>query len=348
VVTPHTLVRIESPGKEFEAERRLLALGADAAEAELCARLTRQEVEALSFERGRLLPSRQWYLGFCGALQLIERQLQECPPHRLINDPPEIALMFDKPGCHARLEQAGIPVPRALGPVRSYEELVTRMREAGCARVFVKLAHGSSASGAVAYQTDGRRHMATTTVEMSRREGELRLYNSRRLRVHRDPGEIAGLIDALCRHRVHVEQWLPKAGFSGRVCDLRVVVIARRARHVVVRLSRGPMTNLHLLNDRDSPEALRARMGSASWEAALGTCERAMACFPASLYAGIDLLVSPGFRRHAVLEVNAFGDLLPGSLADGADTYEAELRALSGLVTRHSSLVTSPCSTPAP
>jgi hypothetical protein len=103
------------------------------------------------------------------------------------------------------------------------------------------------------------------------------------------------------------------------------------------------MTNLHLLNDRDSPEPLRARMGSAAWEAALHTCQRAMACFPASLYAGIDLLVSPGFRRHAVLEVNAFGDLLPGALHDGADTYEAELRALLPLIPHPSSLIPSPC-----
>jgi hypothetical protein len=66
-----------------------------------------------------------------------------------------------------------------------------------------------------------------------------------------------------------------------------------------------------------------------------------MACFPASMYAGLDLLLTPGFRRHAVLEVNAFGDLLSGVLHDGADTYEAELRALgpSSVVSRQLSKV---------
>ena len=43
---------------------------------------------------------------------------------------------------------------------------------------------------------------------------------------------------------------MPKAGLAGHVFDLRVVVIAGRARHAVVRMSRGPMTNLHLLNRR--------------------------------------------------------------------------------------------------
>jgi hypothetical protein len=325
-------VRIESPGKSFEAERVLLALGADAADAEGAACLSRREVEALRFERGRLLPSRQWYLGFCRALRRIERQLAECPAHRLMSRPGEIAVMFDKPRCHARLERAGISVPRALGPVEGYEELAARMRASGCQRVFVKLAHGSSASGVVAYQTNGRQHQAVTTVEMAPERGAFRLYNSRRLRVYREPGEIAALIDELCRHRVHVEEWLPKAGFAGRVCDLRVVVIGGRARHVVVRLSRGPMTNLHLLNDRGHPEALRARAGEAAWKAALRTCERAMECFPGSLYAGLDLLLTPGFRRHAVLEVNAFGDLLPGVLHEGQDTYEAEILSLASRV----------------
>ena len=75
------------------------------------------------------------------------------------------------------------------------------------------------------------------------------------------------------------------------------------------------MTNLHLLNTRGEADAVRARMGPEAWEGAMGTCEPVMRCFPGSLYAGIDLLITPDFRRHAVLEVNAFGDLLPGVLS---------------------------------
>jgi hypothetical protein len=148
------------------------------------------------------------------------------------------------------------------------------------------------------------------------------------LRTLDDLGEIAALVDAVCRHRVHVEQWLPKAGHDGHAFDLRVVVVAGRSRHTVVRLSRGPVTNLHLDNRRQGPAALRARMGEAAWAAAAGTCERAVACFERSLYAGVDLLVLPGLRRHAVLEVNAFGDLLLETLHEGRDTYSTEVLAL--------------------
>ena len=137
------------------------------------------------------------------------------------------------------------------------------------------------------------------------------------------------MIDALCAHRVHVEEWIPKAGLDGRTFDLRVVVIDGTARQIVARLSRSPMTNLHLLNRRGDPAAVLERMGPEAWRAARRTCERAAAAFPGCLHLGVDLLVAPGFRRHAVLEANAFGDLLPGVLHQGVDTYGAEIRAVT-------------------
>lgn len=333
------VVRIESPGKDFEVERALIVAGADAADGdERFDRVSRRAAQNLSFERGRILYPRQWYLGYCATLRLIELQLAECPPHcqfprplpQRMNSPAEIALMFDKVACHQALRSRGAPVAPGLGAVNSFDELVGRMRELNCHRVFVKLAYGSSASGVVAYQTDGLRHQATTTVEMARHNGELRLYNSRRIRVYRDWREIAELIDALCRHRVHVEQWLPKAGLDNRTFDLRVVVIAGRACHTVARLSRSPLTNLHLLNERGDPDAVRERVGRAAWDAAMLDCERAMECFPESLYAGIDLLFTPDFRRRAVIEVNAFGDLLPGVFWRGRDAYTSELLSIIG------------------
>jgi hypothetical protein len=326
------VLRIESPGKDSEVERALLLAGAEVPDDPTFAHISHIEVAQLNIEKGRLLYPRQWYLGYCRVLAEIERQRLSCPPHTLMNHPADIAAMFDKRLCHRRMREAQIAVPRSLGPVSSYEELITAMRRERCPRVFIKLAHGSSAAGVVALQVSERQQLATSTVEMVESAGELQLYNSRRLRTYRDIHEIARLIDALCCHCVHVEQWLPKAGIDDRTCDLRVVVIAGRIRHVVVRLSRGPMTNLHLLNTRGSVEAVLERMGLEAWDAASQTCLGAMACFPQSLYAGIDLLISPGFQRHAVLEINAFGDLLPGILHDEEDTYSAEIAACQPLL----------------
>ncbi len=328
IVRANSLLRIESPGQEFEIEKALLALGASVADTENFARITAQEADNLSFEKGRILWPRQWYLGFCEALRLIEQQLADCAGFQLMNAPQDIALMFDKPRCHTLLRNQQISVPRSLGIIRSFNELVERMQELRCFRVFVKLAHGSGASGVVAYQTNGRQQQATTTVEMVRHKGELRLYNSRRLRTYHDGREIAALIDELCRHNVQVEQWLPKAGFKQKTFDLRVVVIAGRVQHIVARLSRHPITNLHLLNERSEVEAIQQKMGNTAWQAAMDSCERVMRLFPRSFYAGIDLLIAADYRHHAVLEVNAFGDLLPGVLWQGQDTYAAEINAV--------------------
>jgi hypothetical protein len=70
-------------------------------------------------------------------------------------------------------------------------------------------------------------------------------------------------------------------------------------------------------------------MGEPAYAAALLSCVRAAGCFPDTLHVGVDLLVGSDWRRHAVAEVNAFGDLLPGvSDPAGRDSYAAELHAL--------------------
>lgn len=334
-VSEGALVRIESPGRNFEVELELLRLGAQAndeedPDANRYERLELDQLERLAFEKGRLLPLRQWYLGWRAALGMIEAQLAECPTHQLMQAPDEIVTMFDKRACHARLQQAGLRVAPALPVVESYDDLLVAMRESGWSRIFLKAAHGSSAAGVVAFQTNGRQQIAITSMEYAIVEGETRWYNSRRIRRYEEPNEIAALIDALCRQRVHCERWLPKASYDGQGFDLRVVVIGGQAQHVVVRSSKSPMTNLHLLNKRGDWPAIRSLMGEERWQQAKASCEAVMECFPKSLYAGIDLLIGSGLRSHAILEVNAFGDLLPNLLYHGRDTYSSELIASLG------------------
>jgi hypothetical protein len=324
------LLRIESPGQEFEVEKRLIALGAGVEDESGPARIGRDEALRLPFDRGRIWFPRQWFLGFRELLRLIDRQRAACPGHVAMNAPSEIEVMFDKPRCHGLLTSLGVSCPPSVGQVRSYEELRQRMRGAGMSRVFVKLAHGSSASGVVAFAVGPGNLLAITTAEVVREGGEVRLYNTRAIRRIEDEREIAGIVDALAREGVQVERWVPKAGIDGHVFDLRVVVIAGEARHVVVRMGRGPLTNLHLKNRRGEPSALRSRMPEGAWEAAMAEAERASAAFPGSLHAGVDLLIAPGYRRRAVLEVNAFGDLLHGVTDRGLNTHEAEVRALLG------------------
>lgn len=324
-LAPGVVVRLESPGQDFAVERALIALGAATADAPGPARIGRAEALALAFDKGRIWYPRQWYLGFCAALSAIGAALAAAPGVRVLTPPATVALLFDKPACHRALSARGVPVPERIAPAGSYAELRAALAQAGVDRCFVKLAHGSSASGVVALSLRPGREYALTSAERAAVGGETVLYNSRRLRRYARAPEMAEVLDLLCREGVHVERWLPKAIFAGSPFDLRVLVIAGRARHAVVRLGRGPITNLHLGSRRRDPAELVARMGDEAWAHARAVCERAAAAFPGALHVGVDLLVEPGYRRCAVLEANAFGDLLPGVTEGGQDPYDAEI-----------------------
>jgi hypothetical protein len=315
-LAPNSVLRFDSPGESFAVEKALLAAGAAEAEAEGAPFLPLERLVETTFDHGRVLFPRQWYLGFRRSLREWGRVASAVPGVRLPVVPADVEVMFDKRLCHAACQAAGVAVPEALGPVGSYDELLARLDEAGWQRAF---------------RRNGPGQEALTSAELVRVRGEVRLYNSLRLRRYVQVEDVRAVIDVLAREGAHVERWLPKASLSsGTTFDLRVVVIAGEARQVVVREGRGPMTNLHLGNRRGNVEALLARLGEEGWEAVRATCRRAAALFPNSLCIGIDVALAPDFRQHAVLEMNAFGDLLPGVLWRGLDTYSTQVAALLG------------------
>jgi hypothetical protein len=324
-VKPGTVVRLESPGRDFEVEKLLLCAGYEPARAQGAPALSPQAIASLRLDPGLILHPRQWYLGWQVYLQHLKAQLAQAPPHHFLNDTDEVSLLFDKPACQARLARAGIPVPRALPKPTCFEELRANIQAASLDRVFVKLAHGSSASGVVAWNLRRPPGQALTTVELVRCGAEVRLYNSRRIRLYRREGDLVAILDRLCQEGVQVEQWLAKAALPNGWFDLRLLVIGGEARHTVVRLSRSPLTNLHLGNTRADLALLLERMSVGAWETARATCVRAARMVPRSLQVGVDLLIGPDFQRHAILEMNAFGDLLHGIQDRGMDTYTAEV-----------------------
>ncbi|MER6622530.1 MULTISPECIES: STM4014 family protein [unclassified Streptomyces] len=304
-------VRLDSPGENPDVDRLL------------------RDVQ----DPTRVEGSARWYARFTEAVRGLRGGVR-------LDDAGELAVMFDKRRCHAVLDAADVPVPESptSGPdavrVTGWDDVRTVMREHRMPRLFVKLAHGSSASGVLAVEASGSgRIRATTSVELT---GDGRLFNSLTVRRYEREADIAAVVDALAPDGLHLERWLPKASQRGRAADLRVVVVAGRATHAVVRTSTSPLTNLHLGGTRGDLDAVRDAVGTAGgrWPDVLAVCERAAACFPRTLCVGVDLLPAVGWRRFAVGEVNAFGDLLPrltglpGSGAEGLDTYAAQVAAV--------------------
>ncbi|MEU4626471.1 STM4014 family protein [Actinoplanes sp. NPDC023801] len=303
---PGTHVRMDSPGENAEVDRLLRELGSGR--------------PTTAAEHGEITGTASAFTGLREALRRVEAGGGE-----LLSQPADILTMTDKPRCHALLAASGVPVPSALPAVHDYDSLRAAMSGAGWGRVFVKPSHGSSASGVLALTAAGNRITAVTSVELSGG----RLFNNLRVRRYDDESSVRAIVDRLGPDGLHVERWFPKATLDDRTLDLRVVVIAGSPRHVVVRTSRSPMTNLHLGNARGDVAAVRAAAGERAWAAAMRACARAAACFPRTLQVGVDLMFRNGWREHAVAEVNAFGDLLPRVLVDGLDTYDAQVRALT-------------------
>ncbi|MGN9838404.1 STM4014 family protein [Nonomuraea sp. H19] len=293
------LLRVDSPGEDAETDALLRGPG----------------------DPARVGGGAAWYAAFTAGLE----RVAAIPGVRLLADIREIGVMFDKRACHAALTGAGVPVPPAF-EIFSYAELRAEMTRRGWARVFVKPAHGSSASGVIALQAHGDRVQAVTSATWGA-AGEL--FNSLRVRTYTTDEEVRRVVDLLAGDGLHVERWFPKASAGGRVFDLRVVTVAGVPTHAVVRMSRTPMTNLHLGGRRGDLELVRSR--AALWDRVLEVCAQAAACFPGSLATGVDVMVGADWRSVAVAEVNAFGDLLPG-LGDisgnGRDTYAEQVRAV--------------------
>ncbi|WP_329061554.1 STM4014 family protein [Streptomyces sp. NBC_01429] len=310
-------VRIDSPGEDPEVDR--LLRGAE--------------------DSTRVEGTGRWYERFTAAARELGERARGAGAE-LLDDPEELAVLFDKRLCHGVLDAAGVAVPESptsgadAPAVHGWDDVRALMAGAGLRRAFVKIAHGSSASGVLAVQIAGPgRVRATTSVE---RDAAGRLYNSLRVRTYTGERAVAAIVDTLAPDGLHIERWLAKGTVDGRSADLRVVVVAGRATHAVVRTSRSPMTNLHLGGARGDLDAVRAETEASggSWSAALALCEQAADCFPGTHCVGVDLMPSSDWRRFSVCEVNAFGDLLPrltglpGSGAEGLDTYAAQLAAL--------------------
>lgn len=338
------LLRLDSPGGSFEVERALIALGAsDAGDYRdaLHPFGKKSDPFPLSFKTagklrempGVLHHPSQWFRGYCRLLaRLREEASLILPESRWLNDPQDIAAMTDKRCTQQLLASAGVRIPRPLGgegTLVDYASIREQMLQQRMHRIFIKLACGSAASGVIAYQMNPSTgvEIAVTTVGVEHYITRPPVYyNSGKLRRYTDSRMIAGLINWLCRHGVYAEQWIPKSGAGGTSLDIRQLVVLGGACHSIARVSSTPITNLHLRSQRMTPA--EAGLSGEIQEEVRDTAVRALAAFPKSAVAGIDVLVSAGSNKTYAADVNPFGDLLYDVEYQGFGTYEWELKQL--------------------
>ncbi len=313
-----TGVKIESPGENFYVYKALLLKGANNdVEEELAKNLVR--------EKGRVYHSNQWFRGYTRFLEELDNILKYFPKVRVLNEPQSILRMFDKSQTHQLLKQVEIPKTPFLGEITSYTDLQNLLEQESTHQVFIKLAHGSSASGVLAYRKNKTSEVLIGSVDLVRKSGNIKLFNSLKIQRYTNFQDIVTIIGTLSQNKLIVEQWLPKATWNDKTFDLRMVVIDGKVNHVVMRCSKQPMTNLHLGNERGDVEELKNIVPKETWlNMEKAVCDAVKAMGKAKV-AGVDVLLFPKFRKFAIIEVNAFGDLLPNVICEeGKTTYERE------------------------
>jgi hypothetical protein len=312
------LVRLESPGRDFEVTRLLLEAGGRAVPGEPT------DWSHLVYDKGRLICPGLMYAGFKRVLTGLKASFDARPHLMPSANPLDVATLFDKKATSARLEAAGIPCPPSLPPPapRTGEDLVGHILQLGVRSWYVKLNTGSSASAIVVLQNDIESLSAISSII---RLGD-GFYSTRRL-CRPVAGDCIAVIEFLLHEGVCVQEGIRMAQIDGQNFDVRVVVIHGRPAFTIFRLSSLPMTNLHLGGRRGDPERCRAAIPPRAWLDGIDHCVGAAAQFDSNIV-GVDLLFEAGYMRHFILEANAFGDFFPGLVdAQRRSVHSVEIEA---------------------
>ena len=322
LLTSNTYLRIESPSHDLDAVRQLTRLGRAQADATGFAIYSDKDINNYDLSNGEFIAPHQFYFGLKQRLEGLQYLLKTHPIAGSMNHIPDVLTFYDKQVCHQQLSHHNVALPTALYDVTDYADLRNKMHEGKLRNVFIKTRFGSGASGIIALKTSGPLVHAQTTLEQ---DGK-RLFNTRRLRLISNEGLLAELVDTLCHWGVHCEAWVPKAIVNKMNTDIRLLVVDGEANFAVLRKSKTPITNLHLLNQRASIEDLQSLMPQQAWQSVESTARKVAEIFPNSFHLALDVAVHKNFSEHSVLEINAFGDFLQNVTHQGMNSYQCELK----------------------
>lgn len=299
------LVRIESPGRDFEVTKLLL------------------QDNSLIYRKGLILEPNKLYQSFCRILLGLQQSFDARPHLIPLCRPMDVIEMFDKNATLDRLRSVDIPCPDSLIAPSTAGQLLTELQSKPWPTSYVKLSTGSSASGIAVVRANQQPITALTSVATVNEE----FFNTRQ--VHRTEGDtLLSILQFILEQGSTVQQGIPMAQIDGQHFDMRVIVIHGQIEFTLFRLSPHPMTNLHLGGRRGEWETCRQAIPTRAWLDAMDHCLEVAELYPNASILGIDLVFERGFLHHYILEVNAFGDFFPGWTNEkGKTVHRVEIEA---------------------
>lgn len=253
--------------------------------------------------------------------------LSHMPFRGFLNHPLDIAEVLDKRKCKEKLRKNGIPVTKMYDEIFfRRESLLDFMRENRICQVFIKPMSGSGAAGVTALKFVPARGLIALYTCAALDQGEI--VNTKKM--YRLEGKDAEtFLDQLLELDCVVEKWHRKATFQEYCYDLRVVVQDGRIDYILPRLSKGPITNLHLNNHSVEFETLN--LDQEVVRDIEETCVRAAGCYPGLKSIGMDVLLEQESMKPYIIEMNAQGDLLHRDVYGENRIYRRQIEIMRAL-----------------
>lgn len=237
-----------------------------------------------------------------------------------INSPEAILHTLDKVKTKQLL--SGLQVtPVLLEQVENFDALETFLTAGNHSSVFLKPRFGSGAGGVMAIRIHPRTKEWIVYTPLNCADGVVR--NCKHIRRITAREEIIRLVNTVCRCSAMVEQWIPKEKTGNQYYDLRVVCHRNKVQHIVVRCSKGTITNLHLNNQARSFAAL-ALSGEIKEKIHREAIRAVKLC--GLRYGGVDILIRQGTGIPCIIEVNGQGDHIYEDMFNENNIYRNQIK----------------------
>jgi glutathione synthase/RimK-type ligase-like ATP-grasp enzyme len=286
------IVRLDSHGKNDLVYKLLLEAGA-----QCHPEIQPKHWRDVEIPLGLILEPALAFDGLSRVLEGLKSSLYRRPHLTPTANPLDILKMFDKYQADVIMRQNGVTTPDT-------RLLTMSQYEYHQANGYIKLNTGSSGCGIVFRDQQTNTSLSTIT------QIDQQFYNTRRLRSLTGTA-LHDVLAFLNRQAAIIQQPIRKAMFQGQNFDVRVICIKQQVIGTIFRVSRHPITNLHLGGSRGDWATIRQIIPTRHWLDGLDLAVEAAKCFD-SIVAGVDLLFEQHSWKPYILEVNAYGNFFPG------------------------------------
>lgn len=316
-----TIVKIEPPEKDLYLYKSFLKIGLKENN------LDERKIDNIDFSKCPIIDPSNWYKGIEKVFLDIDFQIKNSE-HRnifMMNDINESLIMMDKKRTYDMLEKSSYMnkefyLPKRLKSYKNYNEFREEV-ENKYIKCFIKLRCGSGSEGVIAYSNNPRFNEEKIHTSLNYSKEENIFYSGYKVNSTTEKDIIKKLINWVFENGAHVETWIPKDRYNGLAFDTRSIVIDKKSEYLLGRLSKTPITNLHLKNERkESIEYLNEEKLNTIKTAS----EAVMNVFNNSFLAGIDVVNSRNGKPY-IIDVNPFGDLLHHLIGTNKNIYYKEI-----------------------